>query len=155
MPSTNDNHHRSKWMKCCPFVLAKLSGSQDMRCMRILLSFCIALACFSQAAVKAEAQGVDAFDLVRLEKEWHRCVRRSFSGQPMSLDNPPAQRAALAACKPDEDAYISAVMIAQSAPEHSRHEDRDAFTTRAKAWAARLSAYVLDPLSSWLLGRNP
>ena len=122
--------------------------------MRILLSFCIALACFSQAAVKAEAQGVDAFDLVRLEKEWHRCVRRSFSGQPVSLNNAAAQRAALNACKTDEDAYVSAVMNAQFSRSDTWREDHDAFTSRAKAWAARLSAYMLDPLSSWLMRRG-
>ncbi|TXN29112.1 hypothetical protein [Methylobacterium sp. WL19] len=150
----SENDHRSKGAQCCPFVLAKLGGSRDTRRMRIVLSFCLALACFSQAAVKAEAQGVEAFDLVRLEKEWHRCVRRSFAGQPLGLDNVAAQRAALAACKPNEDAYVSAVMIVQLAREDSLREDRDAFTSRARVWAGRLSAYVLDPLSSWLLGRD-
>ena len=143
MPVKKENDRRSKEAQCCPFVLAKLSGSQEMRCMRILLLSCIALACFSHAAVRAEVPRVDAFDLVQLEKEWHRCVRRSFSGQPVSLNNAAAQRAALAACRPDEDAYVTAVMIAQSSRNDTRPEDHDAFTSRAKAWAARLSAYVL------------
>ena len=45
-------------------------------------------------------------------------------------------------------------MNAQSSHNDTRREDHDAFTSRAKAWAARLAAYMLDPLSSWLLGRG-
>ena len=77
---------------------------------------------------------MDAFGLVRLEKEWHRCVPRSFPGEAVSLNNVAAQRAALAACKPDEDAYVSAVMIAQSMREDALREDREAFPLRTRLW---------------------
>ncbi len=51
--------------------------------------------------------------LAGLETRWHDCVRQAFGGQPLGMERRAAQRAALAACKPQEDAYVHAMLAAQ------------------------------------------
>ena len=92
--------------------------------MRILLSACLILVCFPEAVVKAEMKP-DAVNLLRLETDWHRCVRRPYLDQPASLDNVAAQRAALAACMPDEDVYVSAFIAAQSVREETLRANQE------------------------------
>ncbi|MFH6784139.1 MULTISPECIES: hypothetical protein [Methylobacterium] len=67
------------------------------------------LACAGAPAAVAET-GLDD-----LETRWHACVRQAFSGQPPGLERRAAQRAALAACKAQEDAYVHAMLAAQEA----------------------------------------
>lgn len=92
--------------------------------------------------------GAQEADLDGLRRDWHRCVRQHFSGQPVSVEKRAAERAALAACKASEDAYVAAELVARTAKsEASGH--RDGLTTRARAWISSVAAYVVDPVASW------
>lgn len=85
----------------------------------------LALACGPAAA--------EEVDLPLLENRWHACVREAFSGQPPGLERRAAQRAALAACKPQEDAYVHAMLAAQEAEARARATR--GLVARAKDWA--------------------
>ncbi|MET7245667.1 hypothetical protein ABZT49_20150 [Methylobacterium sp. EM32] len=85
----------------------------------------LALACGSALAEEA--------DLAVLETRWHTCVRQAFTGQPLGMERRAAQRAALAACKPQEDAYVHAMLAAQEAEARARATRGVA--ARARDWA--------------------
>ena len=85
----------------------------------------LVLACGPAAAEDA--------DLPLLETRWHACVRDAFTGQPPALERRAAQRAALAACKPQEDAYVHAMLAAQEAEARARATR--GLVARAKDWA--------------------
>ena len=91
----------------------------------------------------------DAADRDGLRREWHRCVRQSFSGQPATLDKRVAERAALAQCKASEDAYVAAELAARRADEEAARQSGRGLTGRARAWVASVAAYVVDPVSAW------
>ncbi|WP_336491436.1 hypothetical protein [Methylobacterium nigriterrae] len=111
------------------------------------LVFLLMTLCVTRMASAAEAPTAD---LAALQHEWHRCVRNAFSGRPESVSTRAAERTALAACKAGEDAYVAAVMASRAAEnEAARRADRT-LTSRARAWAASVLSYVIDPVSSWL-----
>jgi len=93
----------------------------------------------------------EAGDTETLRKQWYRCVRQAFSGQPARIETHAAQRAALAACKTAEDEYVAAVMAADEA-ERGGRAGGGSLTGRARAWMASVAAYVVDPLSSLIGG---
>lgn len=72
-------------------------------------------------------------DLSALETRWHMCVRQAFTGQPLGMERRAAQRAALAACKPQEDAYVRAMLAAQE--EAARARATSGVVARARDWA--------------------
>jgi hypothetical protein len=72
-------------------------------------------------------------DLAALEIRWHACVRHAFTGQPPGMERRAAQRAALAACKPQEDAYVHAMLAAQEAEVRARATR--GIAARARDWA--------------------
>ncbi|AWN44011.1 hypothetical protein [Methylobacterium durans] len=116
---------------------------------------------FALAAILCLFHGVAAADpelpqaetpgLSILEAQWHRCVRQAYADQPAAQSKAASQRNALDACKEHEDAYVTAVLVAQVAEEEARwrREQRPA-TTRAGAWVATVTAYVFEPVTSWL-----
>ena len=106
----------------------------------------IGLACLAAPAL------ADAPDLDELRKDWHRCVRQAFSGQPPSVEKQAAERAALARCKPAEDAYVAAELAARQAEDEARRKDGRSLTVRARALMASVAAYVVDPVTSWIGG---
>ncbi|GLS46854.1 hypothetical protein [Methylobacterium brachythecii] len=85
--------------------------------------------------------------LDRLRGDWHRCVRQHFSGQAPSIEKRAAERAALAACKTEEDAYVAAELSARTAASDGAH--KRGLTTRALAWISSAASYVVDPVASW------
>lgn len=85
----------------------------------------MALACAPAAAAET--------DLADLEARWHACLRQAFTGQPLGMERRTAQRAALAACKPQEDAYVHAMLAAQEAEVRAR--ETRGVVARAKDWA--------------------
>ncbi|GJD60393.1 hypothetical protein [Methylobacterium frigidaeris] len=85
----------------------------------------LAFACGSAVAEEA--------DLAALETRWHACVRQAFTGQPLGMERRAAQRAALAACKPQEDAYVHAMLAAQEAEARARATR--GVVARARDWA--------------------
>jgi hypothetical protein len=74
-------------------------------------------------------------------------VRQHFSGQPLSIEKRAAERAALAACKAHEDAYVAAELSTRSAEADGSH--RRGFTMRALAWISSAASHVVDPVASW------
>ena len=94
----------------------------------------------------AAALAADTPDTLR--RAWHRCVRRAYSGQPASLDRHAAQRAALQACRTEEDATVAAVL----ADEGASGRTPASLTSRARAWMASVAGYVVDPVTAWLGG---
>ena len=105
--------------------------------LRLLLTVMIALSAGAAVAV--------ADELPMLEKRWHKCVRQAFSGQPVSVPKRAAELAALAECKPAEDAYVAAMLSAQQMQADARRSGGETLGARARAWLA----YVLDPLAGW------
>ncbi|MCF4128312.1 hypothetical protein [Methylobacterium sp. SyP6R] len=71
--------------------------------------------------------------LAALETRWHDCVRQAFGGQAFGMERRAAQRAALAACKPHEDAYVRAMLAAQEAEARAR--TTRSVVARARDWA--------------------
>lgn len=84
----------------------------------------------ADAAVPAEA-----------EAQWHRCVRQSFAVQPGGLKRMAATRAALAACKDAETAYVEALMSA------SRPSQALGFAQRAQAVLGSMLSHVVTPIA--------
>ena len=61
------------------------------------------------------------------------------------------QRSALDTCKEQEDAVVTAVLAVQIAEEEARwRREQRTVAARAGAWAASVTAYVVDPVTSWL-----
>jgi hypothetical protein len=57
----------------------------------------------------------------------------------------------LDARKEQEDAFVTAVPAAQIAEEEARwRREQRSVAARAGAWAASVTAYVVDPVTSWL-----
>ncbi|GJE27332.1 hypothetical protein [Methylobacterium organophilum] len=124
-------------------------------CASVALALPLALGPLPALAAPAESTpetGVPASpDLESLRRQWHRCVRQAYSGQPVSVPKQAAQNAALAECKPAEDAYVAGVLAAQGSEGASAH-DGHSLTSRARAWMASVAAYVVDPVTAWLGG---
>ncbi|TGE01266.1 hypothetical protein [Methylobacterium nonmethylotrophicum] len=91
-------------------------------------------------ALAGAAAGAAGADLGGFEARWHDCVRQAFSGQPLGMERRAAQRAALAACKPQEDAYVHAMLAAQEAEARARATRGVAARARDWAFAAAGSA---------------
>ncbi|GJE35451.1 hypothetical protein [Methylobacterium oxalidis] len=122
--------------------------------MRALPSFALAttLCLFHGAAAAGpELPRTDTPAQSMLEARWHRCVRQAYADQPATQSKAASQRSALDACKEHEDVYVTAVLAAQVAEEEARwrREQRPA-TIRAGAWMATVTAYVFEPVTSWL-----
>lgn len=107
------------------------------------LSVLIAAAWLSAGAAQAQETDLDG-----LRRDWHRCVRQHFSGQPVSVEKRAAERAALSACKASEDAYVAAEFAFRSADSDTAAR-KEGLTTRARAWISSVAAYVVDPVASW------
>jgi len=90
---------------------------------------------FAGAPAAAEEPG-----LAGLEAGWHACVRQAFSGQPLGLERRAAQRAALAACKAQEDAYVHAMLAAQEAEARARATR--GVVARARDWTLAAAGSV-------------
>lgn len=91
-------------------------------------------------------------DREQLRKAWHDCVREAFDAKTPAPQRQAAERAALARCKPAEDSYVAAELAAQQAADEAR--SKGGLTARAKALAASVASYVVDPVASWIgLGR--
>lgn len=88
----------------------------------------------------AAALATEPADLPGLERAWHICVREAFDQQPTDRGRPGRERSALDLCKPQEDAYVAALMAAGPI-DASRP---------ALAWARTWMAYVVDPLRDWI-----
>lgn len=105
----------------------------------------------------APALALDSYetpDREALRKQWHRCVRQAFSGQPASVEKRAAERAALAACKASEDAYVAAELAARQTEGTAKDtaKRKEGLTTRARAFMASMAASVVDPVASWFGG---
>ena len=107
------------------------------------LSVLIAAAWLAGGTVQAQEADLDG-----LRRDWHRCVRQNFSGQPLSVEKRAAERAALGACKAAEDAYVAAELTARTAGSEASAR-KDGLTTRARAWISSVAAYMVDPVASW------
>ena len=114
-----------------------------------LAAACLApppLASGARAASPPAALAPEAPETLR--RAWHRCVRQAYSGQPARLDRHAAQRAALQACRAEEDATVAAALAAES----GSGRPPASLTSRARAWMASVAAYVVDPVTAWLGG---
>jgi len=122
--------------------------------MRSLLPLALAatLCLFRSAADAGAAAGQgDTPSLSTLELQWHTCVRQAYAGQPTRQSKGAAQRSALDACKEQEEAFVTAVLASQIAEEEARwRREQRSVASRARAWAASVSAYVVDPVTAWL-----
>ena len=141
-------------VRCCGLVLVALSRLPEHRRMRFPSSFALAatLCLFHGAAAAGpEMPQTDTPALSALEAQWHGCVREAYADQPATQSKAASQRSALDACKEHEDAYVTAVLAAQVAEEEAgwRREQR-LVASRAGAWMARVTAYVFEPVTSWL-----
>ncbi len=104
----------------------------------------VALVCLAGPAA------ADATPREDLRRDWHRCVRQSFSGQPNHLGRQAAEKAALAACKASEDAYVAAELDAQMTQGAAGRNDERGLMAHARAMLASVSAYVVEPAATWL-----
>lgn len=95
----------------------------------------------------AAAQAPRAADPAALEQAWRDCVREAYAHQPPAQGRAGSQRNALDECKEREDAVVAALMAARDV-EAGR--DARSLPARARAWAASVAAYVVDPVSSWI-----
>ncbi len=109
--------------------------------------------CLSHSAADAGAAAgqVGKPSLSSLELQWHDCVRQSYARQLAGQSRAAAQRSALDACKEQEDAFVTAILASQIAEEEARwRREQRSVASRARAWAASVSAYVFDPVTAWL-----
>lgn len=104
----------------------------------------VALVCLAAPAL------ADATPREDLRRDWHRCVRQSFSGQPNHLSRQAAEKAALAVCKANEDAFVAAELDAQLTQEATGQRDERGLLAHARAMLASVSAYVVEPAATWL-----
>ncbi|GJD97846.1 hypothetical protein [Methylobacterium iners] len=115
-----------------------------------LFTSLILLLLLGDTAAMATSGPSEATHPADLKQRWHRCVRNAFSGQPMRVDTAGAQRAALAACKAHEDAYVAAMLAAQGIERAPDRRDEEAVGSGPRAWVASVTAYLIDPIASWL-----
>ena len=102
------------------------------------VAFFVALA----GAGPASALAAEPADLPALEQAWHGCVREAFDRQAPHMSKPGRERNALDECKPQEDAYVAALMAARP--------DADLpLNGWARTWAAYV-AFVVDPVKAWI-----
>ena len=111
--------------------------------------------CLSYSAAGALAgsklPSADTPGLSGLERQWHDCVREAYSDQPAGQSRVASQRSALDTCKEQEDAFVTAVLAVQIAEEEARwRREQRSVAASAGAWAASVTAYVVDPVTSWL-----
>ena len=111
--------------------------------MTLCLPFLI-LAC-SPSEAETRPPGLSS-----LEARWHGCVREIYDRELSSQSKAASQLSALDACKQHEDAYVAAILDTQAAEEKAAQRQGRTLTARAKAWAASVLGYVVDPVSSWL-----
>lgn len=111
-----------------------------MLCLSLLL-----LACSPTAADTKAAAG-----LISLEARWHGCVSDIYARERSVQSKAASQLSALDGCKEHEDAYVAAILEAQAAEEKAAWREGRTLTARARAWAASVLGYVVDPVSSWL-----
>ncbi|MGH1572396.1 hypothetical protein ACRAWG_19065 [Methylobacterium sp. P31] len=90
----------------------------------------------------ASSLAAEPADLPKLERAWHSCVREAYDQQPERGSRPGRERNALDKCKPHEDAYVAALMVARPA-------DDLPLGGWARTWAAYVS-YVVDPVKAWI-----
>lgn len=100
----------------------------------------LALLAALAGARPAAALAAEPGDLPGLERAWHGCVREAFDQQPAHRSKPGRERGALDMCKPQEDAYVAALMAARPIDANRP----------ALAWARTWMAYVVDPLRDWI-----
>lgn len=89
-----------------------------------------------------------ADEVAQLERRRHSCVREAYAHQSVAQSQAGSHRNALDECKPLEDAFVTALM----AESEAARWDRGSISSRARAWAASVAAYVMDPTTS-LMGR--
>ncbi|GEP07735.1 hypothetical protein [Methylobacterium oxalidis] len=114
--------------------------------MRLMLCLLLLVVTCSPSAAGDKA----AAGLSSLEARWHGCVRDIYDRERSSQSKAASQLSALDACKQHEDAYVAAILDAQVAEEKAARRQERTLTARAKAWAASVLGYVVDPVSSWL-----
>ncbi|AWN39723.1 hypothetical protein [Methylobacterium durans] len=114
--------------------------------MRLMLSLLVLLVAWLPSAADEKATA----GLSSLESRWHGCVRDVYDRERSSQSKAASQLSALDACKEHEDAYVAAILEAQAAEEKAARREGRTLTARAKAWAASVLGYVVDPVSSWL-----
>ncbi|XYD12245.1 hypothetical protein R1A27_30025 (plasmid) [Methylobacterium sp. NMS12] len=100
----------------------------------------LALLAALAGAQPAAALAAEPADLPGLKRAWHGCVRAAFDQQPAHRSKPGRERSALDRCKPQEDAYVAALMEARPIDANRP----------ALAWARTWMVYVVDPLRDWI-----
>lgn len=90
-----------------------------------------------------------AADPAALERAWHGCVRDAFAHQPQTQSKPGSQRNALDACKEHEDAFVAA-MTAEATEDEAAPGAGKSLPARAGAWAASVTATIVDPVAHWI-----
>lgn len=98
----------------------------------------------------AAAQAPQAADPAALEQAWHGCVREAFAHQSPAQSRAGSQRNALDECKAREDAFVAALMATRGTEGEAGRSGTRSLPARARAWAASVAAYVVDPVSSWI-----
>ena len=89
-----------------------------------------------------------AADPAALEQAWRGCVREAYAHQSPVQGRAGSQRNALDECKAREDAVVAALMAARA--DEAAGRGARSLPARARAWAASVAAYVVDPVSSWI-----
>jgi hypothetical protein len=119
--------------------------------LRLALLSTLCLSYSAAGALAGKLPPAETPALSALERQWHDCVREAYSDQPAGQSRAASQRSALDACKEQEDAFVTAVLAAQIAEEEARwRREPRTVAARAGAWAASVTAYVVDPVTSWL-----
>ena len=93
-------------------------------------------------------------DLDGLERAWHGCVREAYARQTPGQSRAGAQRNVLDECRAHEDSLVAATMALREREDEAARRAGLPLTIRAGAWAASVAAYVVDPVASWLQGRQ-
>ncbi len=97
----------------------------------------------------AAEQAPLASDPAALEQAWRSCVREAYAHQSPAQGRAGSQRNALDECQEREDAVVAALMTARTGDGEAGRGARS-LPARARAWAASVAAYVVDPVSSWI-----
>lgn len=116
--------------------------------MRSLLLLPVLLALSSTPS--GARSSVAASDLLTLEHAWHACVRAAFDQHSLLRSKLAAELSALDECREHEDAYVAALMAVQVAEDEAGWMRDRPVPSAAAAWLATVTAYVVDPVSSWL-----
>ena len=96
----------------------------------------------------AAAEAPRPVDPAALEQAWRGCVREAYAHQSPAQGRAGSQRNALDECKAREDAVVAALMAART--DDAAGRGARSLPARARAWAASVAAYVVDPVSSWI-----